>query len=48
MEAGVFWDVFETTGSIEAYLTYLKTEEVSSDSPANSEELRNKCDEGDQ
>jgi len=27
MESGIFWDVFESTGSIEAYLTYSKTEQ---------------------
>jgi hypothetical protein len=26
MESGIFWDVFESTGSIEAYLTYSKAE----------------------
>jgi hypothetical protein len=26
MESGIFWDVFESTGSIEAYLTYSKSE----------------------
>lgn len=31
MESVIFWDVFESTGSIEAYLTYSKTELVSSD-----------------
>lgn len=31
MESGIFWDVFESTGSIEAYLTYSRTEQVSYD-----------------
>lgn len=28
METGVYWEVFENTGSIEAYLAYYKTEEA--------------------
>jgi hypothetical protein len=47
MGAGVYWEVFESTGSVEAFLTYYKTEEVSSDSSADSEELENKGFEGD-
>ena len=47
MGIGVYWEVFESTGSVEAYLAYCRTEEVSSDSPANSEELENKSYEGD-
>lgn len=31
MESGIFWDVFESTGSIEAYLTYSKAEQHSYD-----------------
>lgn len=31
MESGIFWDVFESTGSIEAYLTYSRAEQFSSD-----------------
>lgn len=31
MDPGVFWEVFENTGSIEAFLTYSKSEEVSPD-----------------
>ena len=48
MDVGVYWDVFESTGSIEAFLTYYKTEELSSGSSANSEELKNKSFEGDE
>ena len=32
MDTGVYWEVFENTGSIEAYLAYCKTEEVVLDS----------------
>jgi len=31
MNTIVFWEVFENTGSIEAFLTYSKSEEISSD-----------------
>jgi len=31
MESGIFWDVFESTGSIEAYLTYSRAEQLSPD-----------------
>ena len=48
MGTGVYWDVFEHTGSIEAYLTYSGTEEVASDSPVDSEELENKGVEGEE
>ena len=48
MDAVVYWEVFESTGSIEAFLTYYKTEEVSSDSPVDLEELQNKGFEGDE
>jgi hypothetical protein len=47
MGTGIYWEVFEKTGSVEAYLTYCKTEEVSSDSPTESEELESKSFEGD-
>jgi hypothetical protein len=47
METGVYWEVFESTGSIEAYLTFCTTEEVSSDFPGNTEESENKGFEGD-
>ena len=46
MDTVVYWEVFEHTGSIEAYLAYCKTEEVSSSSPANSQELVEKSVEG--
>ena len=46
MDTVVYWEVFESIGSIEAYLTYCKTEEVSSDSPVNSEESESKSFEG--
>jgi hypothetical protein len=46
MSTGVFWEVFENTGSIEAYLTYSKTDEAVSDSPVDSERLENNCFEG--
>ena len=48
MGTGVYWDVFENTGSIEAYLTYCRTEEVASDSPVDSEKLKNKSPEGEE
>ena len=48
MDAGIYWGVFESTGSIEAYLTYRRTEEVSSDSSTNSEESASKSFEGDE
>ena len=47
MDKVVYWEVFESTGLIEAYLTYCKTEEVSSDFLAESEELGSKSTEGD-
>lgn len=47
MDKVVYWEVFESTGLIEAYLTYCKTEEVSSDFLAESEELESKGIEGD-
>ena len=47
METGVYWEIFESTGSVEAFLTYYKTEEVSSDSSLDSEKLDNKGFEGD-
>lgn len=48
MGAGVFWEVFESTGSIEAYLTYCETEESVLDSPVDSEILENKSFEGEE
>ena len=48
MGPGIYWDVFEKTGSVEAYLAYCKTEEVSSDSPASLEELESKSFEGEE
>jgi len=46
MGTGIYWEVFERTGSVEAYLTYCKTEEVSSDSSEKSETLDSKGLEG--
>ena len=46
MDTGIYWVVFESTGSIEAYLTYCKTEEVSTDSSADSEKIEYKSFEG--
>jgi hypothetical protein len=46
MDEGVYWEVFENTGSIEAYLAYCKTEGFSSDSSSISEELEKKSFEG--
>ena len=46
MDSGVYWSVFEITGSIEAYLAYCKTEEVSSD-PSEKKESESKSCEGD-
>jgi hypothetical protein len=48
MDTVVYWQVFESTGSIEAYLAYCTTEEASSYSPADSEGLRIKGIEGEQ
>ena len=48
MDTGVYWEIFESTGSVEAFLTYYKAEEVSSDSSANSEELESKSFEGEE
>jgi hypothetical protein len=49
MGTGVYWEVFESTGSIEAFLAYRKTEEVAPDPPpVNSEELETKSLEGDE
>ena len=48
MGAGFFWEVFENTGSIEAYLTYSKTDEVVSDSPVDSNKLENNGFEGEE
>ena len=46
MDTVVYWDVFENTGSIEAYLAYSKAEEVSPDSPIDSEISQSKSLEG--
>jgi len=46
MDTGIYWVVFESTGYIEAYLTYCKTEEVSPDSSTGSEKLESKSFEG--
>ena len=48
MGIGVYWEVFENTGSIEAYLAYCKTEEVASDSSLESEPLEIKNVEGEE
>lgn len=48
MDVGVYWEVFESTGSIEAFLAYRKTEEISLDSPAKSRELESKSVEGEE
>ena len=48
MGAGVFWEVFESTGLIEAYLTYSKNDEVVSDSPVDSDKLENNGFEGEE
>ena len=48
MGTGVYWEVFENTGSIEAYLTYCKAEEVTSESSIESETLESKCLEGEE
>ncbi len=48
MGIGVYWEVFENTGSVEAYLAYCKTEEVVSDSIAESEIIENNSFEGDE
>jgi hypothetical protein len=48
MDSGVYWEVFESTGLIEAFLAYCRTEEVSSDSPRDSEESESKSVEGEE
>ena len=45
MDTGVFWGVFENTGSIEAYLAYCKTEEVA-DTSLESETIEINSFEG--
>jgi hypothetical protein len=47
MDTVVYWGIFESTGSIEAYLAYCKNEEVSADSLAESKSSENKSVEGD-
>ncbi|MBD3182880.1 hypothetical protein GF312_11355 [Candidatus Poribacteria bacterium] len=47
MEKGVYWAVFETIGSIEAYLTYCKADEIFSDSSADSNVVEEKDVDGD-
>ncbi len=39
MDKSVYWEIFEKTGSVEAFLTYCLTEENSSDSNSQLEEL---------
>ena len=46
MDKVIYWEVFENTGSIEAYLTYCKAKEVFSDSPAVIKELEEKSFDG--
>lgn len=46
MDTVVYWEVFENTGSIEAYLAYCKTEEVVSDSSVELEIIETKGIEG--
>jgi len=46
MGAGIFWELFENTGSIEAYLAYSKTDEEVSDLPVDSNQLENNGFEG--
>ena len=48
METGVYWGVFENTGSIEAYLAYCKTEEVVLDSFLKSETVEINSIEGEE
>ena len=47
METGVYWGVFENTGSIEAYLAYCKTEEVVLES-SSTEIIENKGFDGEE
>ena len=46
MNEVVYWEVFENTGLIEAYLTYCRTEGLPSDSLGTPEELETKSFEG--
>ena len=48
MDTVVYWEVFESTGLIEAYLTYCKSEEVSLSSSKSSEKSTNKGFEGEE
>jgi hypothetical protein len=49
MGARVFWEVFENTGFIEAYLIYSKNnEEVVSNSSVDSEKIENNSLEGEE
>lgn len=47
MEKGVYWAVFETIGSVEAYLTYCKADEIFSDSSTKLDTIENKDIDGD-
>jgi hypothetical protein len=46
MDKGVYWEIFEKTGSVEAFLTYHLAEESSSAKNSQLEELGNKDVEG--
>jgi hypothetical protein len=48
MDEVVYWEVFENTGLIEAYLTYCRTEGLPSDSHETPEELKTKGFEGEE
>jgi hypothetical protein len=46
MDEVVYWEVFEKTGLIEAYLTYCRTEGLPTGSSESSKELEQKSFEG--
>ena len=48
MDEGVYWEVFENTGLIEAYLTYCRTEGLPSGLSENPKELETKSFEGEE
>jgi len=48
MDSVVYWEVFENTGSIEAFLAYYKSEEVSPNSSDDQEKSETKSVEGEE
>lgn len=48
MDTGIYWQVFEKTGSLEAFLAYFTTEEIVSDSSVDSDIIDSKSCEGEE